>query len=523
MQNNEKNFQNQENIVQNTNEQNVNKDDKNQKKLTIVLIILVIVLLLAVTIGGGVLLSKNVTSIKEQKNAAVINLSKNNIIDDKNTEKLSKKIDESKTLVYTADYCKSNANKKAYGLYAGEEFNSNTYLIAPYINIDSEYAEKANEEIKKMYDDLYKNYGEKTTGGVSKAGELKYEYGSTDKILSVAIICREGVTNAGWSKDYVIYNINLETLKEASFEDVYKECGFESADQLSEKIKITLENDKESIESDNTWDSSKDKYFMNSNKEFNIIVMGHMGPINLAVRPNVERLPEDIRDAEIVNTLTASGWAGSSMNKIRLYSNGDAYHLTYNGNGETEDCIISRELLAKNVDSIEEKTKKGQGFEGIVLKGKNMKIVKENVDSWIIYEKTSEEISYFEQNKNLNYTSNSKDSVNGKVAIIKMGEKVFQKEKKDGYYIYTDNFNNKYYIKEITNITSEYKMTGKDNWANLFKAVIEYVDNNNSKKSFDTAVIIPKDVSQAYIYGPYDDYTGSTSFVKGFTDLYKEN
>ncbi len=47
------------------------------------------------------------------------------------------------------------------------------------------------------------------------------------------------------------------------------------------------------------------------------------------------------------------------------------------------------------------------------------------------------------------------DNINGKVAIIKMVEKIFQTEKHDGYYTYIDNFGNSYNIKEITNITSE--------------------------------------------------------------------
>lgn len=133
--------------------------------------------------------------------------------------------------------------------------------------------------------------------------------------------------------------------------------------------------------------------------------------------------------------------------------------------------------------------------------------------------------SYFEQNKNLNYTSNPKDNINGKVAIIKMGEKTFQTTKNNGYYTYTDNFGNSYNIKEITNITSEYRMTSNDGATNLFRAVIEYIDNNNTKKSFDTAVFVPNDANNyttLSIYGPYENYTGTTSFVRSFTDLYDD-
>lgn len=128
--------------------------------------------------------------------------------------------------------------------------------------------------------------------------------------------------------------------------------------------------------------------------------------------------------------------------------------------------------------------------------------------------------SYFEENKNLNYSSNPADSINGKVAILKMSEKVFQTKMCDGYYEYTDNFGNTYYIKQITNITSEYKLRGNNNWAELFRAVIYYVDKDGVNKSFDTAVIVPTNKQESYIYGPYENYTGTTSFVKSFTNLY---
>lgn len=132
-----------------------------------------------------------------------------------------------------------------------------------------------------------------------------------------------------------------------------------------------------------------------------------------------------------------------------------------------------------------------------------------------------EEKSYFEANKNLDFTSNQRDDINGKVAIIKRGESIFQTEKHDGYYTYKDMFSNSYDIKEITNITSEYEMTSNNGELNLFKAVVEYIDNNNNKKSFAVAVIVPKDQNQAGIAGTYDNYTGTTSFVKEFTNLYE--
>ena len=176
---------------------------------------------------------------------------------------------------------------------------------------------------------------------------------------------------------------------------------------------------------------------------------------------------------------------------------------------------------------------------GLLISGNGNKIIKQVEEKIVnneeekeieINEKKSsdndvDKVSYFEQNKNLNYSSNPKDNINGKVAIIKMGEKIFQTEKHDGYYTYIDNFGNSYNIKEITNITSEHRLTSNDYKTNLFRAVIEYIDNNDAKKSFDTAVFVPNDAnnySTLGINGPYENYTGSTSFVKAFTDLYDD-
>ncbi len=128
--------------------------------------------------------------------------------------------------------------------------------------------------------------------------------------------------------------------------------------------------------------------------------------------------------------------------------------------------------------------------------------------------------SIFDEANNLKYTSNPKDNINGKIAVLKIGEKAFQTVMHDGYYTYTDNFSNSYNIKKITDITSEYIVTGNDNWANLFKCTVKYVDNNDKNKSFDIAVIVPTNSNDAYFMALYENYTGSTSFVKGFTNLY---
>lgn len=90
---------------------------------------------------------------------------------------------------------------------------------------------------------------------------------------------------------------------------------------------------------------------------------------------------------KIIKKLSPSGWAGSSMNEVRLYDNGDVYHILYNGDGETDEYIIQKTLIARNANDIQEKAK-GQAVEEIIIKGENLEVLK-NDYSWIIYEDTT--------------------------------------------------------------------------------------------------------------------------------------
>ena len=82
-------------------------------------------------------------------------------------------------------------------------------------------------------------------------------------------------------------------------------------------------------------------------------------------------------------TLSPSGFMGSSLKKVVLYSNGEVYIINYNGEGYEEKNIVSRELLAKNADNL---IYKGQEeFEAIIIKGKNVQKVNTNY-SWIEFE-----------------------------------------------------------------------------------------------------------------------------------------
>ncbi len=54
----------------------------------------------------------------------------------------------------------------------------------------------------------------------------------------------------------------------------------------------------------------------------------------------------------IVNQVSPSGFMGSSLYRVILYSNGEVYLQTFDGNGYEQGNIISQELIAKNANSI---------------------------------------------------------------------------------------------------------------------------------------------------------------------------
>ena len=74
------------------------------------------------------------------------------------------------------------------------------------------------------------------------------------------------------------------------------------------------------------------------------------------------------QEKTIVKELTPSGFAGSSMKRVVLYSNKDVYLIEYDGIGFEEKNIISTELIAKNVDDIK-KSNEEESDGVITIKG----------------------------------------------------------------------------------------------------------------------------------------------------------
>lgn len=287
--NNEQNLNNDEQNL-NNNEQNLNNNMQNNKKnngskIAIIVCIVIILLLSGILIGLVVSSSKNNT--KQDNNKSEQNSSVGRVED---TAKNSIKIDDSKDWVYDADY---NKGKEVKTVNNDEGMKSSDTLKYPYVNINSKYAEKVNSEIKANYENNYKHYGtsypEKEISG-SYFARIEYEYYVTDKILSLKINEWFGAVPGGMTPNYYIYNFNLETLEEASLEDVYKECGFKSFSELNDKINITISNEKakENLLSDSEWYNNM--FYMGKNSVFNIIVNGPVNIQNLEIKTNVTKI-----------------------------------------------------------------------------------------------------------------------------------------------------------------------------------------------------------------------------------------
>ena len=58
----------------------------------------------------------------------------------------------------------------------------------------------------------------------------------------------------------------------------------------------------------------------------------------------------------IVKQISPSGFMGSSFYKVTLYSNGDVYLFSFDGDGYEDSNIVSKELIAKKVTDINKKT-----------------------------------------------------------------------------------------------------------------------------------------------------------------------
>ena len=69
-------------------------------------------------------------------------------------------------------------------------------------------------------------------------------------------------------------------------------------------------------------------------------------------KENQEDGNEVVQELIVIKTISPKGFAGASNYNLRLYSDKTVYLIIYSGEGYTDKDIISKQLLAENVDDI---------------------------------------------------------------------------------------------------------------------------------------------------------------------------
>ena len=268
-------------------------DEKKSIKVSLGTVICIFIIFILIIVICGMYFyynNKNNTVVSNDKENNVVenivsNGKENNLSSEKIMEKQSIKIDDSKELIYDANYSYKNfSNESYYSQNMGKTYSLKDINL-PYININSEDASKANKEIKTLFEELAKFFEEEYTNTKTWYNIASYKTYTKGNLLSILITVETGGTDVEQYK-YYAYNFNLDTSKLYSYEETYKLAGFnpnnidgkvEEAIKKSERITSFNENIASYIEKSikNYNNSVKDKsikYFIDGNNELNVIV-----------------------------------------------------------------------------------------------------------------------------------------------------------------------------------------------------------------------------------------------------------
>lgn len=210
---------NEENKVVETTVTNVEPPKKKGGKGLIITLVLIIILLL-----GGIgyfaydkFIANKSDDTKEEKK--------------KDEPKDTIKIDESRDYVYNAEYDTGNA-PESYTI--GDRTYTLDEIVVPYINIDSEAATKANENIKAEFDKLMEAYNDGANGGLGYVKYSEYDFYVNENVLSIVFKTGTGATDVVFPY-YHTYNFDLNTGEKINYKTAFALAGFTS-DSLTEKV-----------------------------------------------------------------------------------------------------------------------------------------------------------------------------------------------------------------------------------------------------------------------------------------------
>lgn len=202
---------------------------ENKKRNIGIYIIVMILIVLVLALGGYIIYDKMLDSKKSE--SSNINNNSNNI----NSDSFVSKLDNSKEWIYDAEYEK-NVNADSYSTYYETYYAKD--IVVPYINVNSSYANIANKDIKKIFDDAIKNYNDGVRDKMTYIDECGYKKYVTDNSLSVVLTYGVGATDVVHPK-YYTYNIDLRTGNKLSYEEVYNIANL-SSNNIDSKVKNAI-------------------------------------------------------------------------------------------------------------------------------------------------------------------------------------------------------------------------------------------------------------------------------------------
>lgn len=99
----------------------------------------------------------------------------------------------------------------------------------------------------------------------------------------------------------------------------------------------------------------------------------------------ISNLDDDkLKENTIKKVLEPSGFSGSSLKRVILYSDNTVYVANYDGAGYEETNIVDKTLIARNAETIEYNGQ-GKEFKSIIVKGKELEIIETSYD-WIEFD-----------------------------------------------------------------------------------------------------------------------------------------
>lgn len=208
------------------------KNNKNNK--LIIIIIALIVLIIAV--GVYIVYDKVI------KNESTVDNSQLNNNQNSNNELLGEssiKIDDTKDWTYDANYNLPTDKESYYGYSDHSKLISAKDLIVPYINIDSDDAKIANQEIYNLYEELITKFNNNLKDEIWFT-VVQYKTNINKNVVSILITTETAGTSTPIYK-YYTYNFDITNGNLLTYEEIYKITGF-SEDNIDNRAIQAITN-----------------------------------------------------------------------------------------------------------------------------------------------------------------------------------------------------------------------------------------------------------------------------------------